>query len=98
LSAATLKQTNDTRVQPRGDRRSVDIGVAGALDWADETDAQVTTVALATDSTAADALVQSLLESLPRGRRRRAFEELTDKDGWDRYLRKELEAANRWKA
>lgn len=53
-------------------------------------------MALPTDPASADALVHNLKNSLPGGRTRRAFEELTDKDGWDHYLRRELKAAGRW--
>lgn len=96
LSAAALMGTTGTRIDARGKRRSVDIGVAGTLDWAGRTDSKVTTVALPTDATGADTLVKNLKDSLPGDRVRHAFEVVTDKDGWDRYLREELTAARRW--
>ncbi|MGO4362934.1 hypothetical protein [Terrabacter sp. RAF57] len=95
LSAANLKITNGNRVQPSVEGRPVDVGVKGALDWADKIHSQVITVALPTNSLEADALVQNLQDSLPQGRTRRAFEKLTDEDGWDDYLRTEMDIADR---
>jgi hypothetical protein len=98
LSVADLRRTTGRRLDPLGDGSSIDIGAAGALGWADETGAQVRTVALPTDPEGADTLVRNLKGSIPTGRTRHAFEDVNEKDGWDRYIKGELKAAGRWPA
>ena len=94
--AAALRALAQTRIPtPRQRRLAVDVGIAGAYDWADAPDRRAEVRVLPADPRSAADLVTEVRDGIDRRSPRASLEALLDEASWDGYVRAALHAAGR---